>query len=100
MGWRTRVRQCRREQPSWTAESSFSYVAPPRSAYAQPFCKHRALSSIPGILACLGSMGHQRDGGAGGLAAGIAFPMVADLAAFDEFGCDRRDHQVVAIGTT
>ena len=42
-------------------------------------------------------MGRERDRGGGGLAAGVAFPMVADFAAFDEFRHQRSHHPIAAM---
>ena len=39
----------------------------------------------------------ERDRGCGMQSAGVAFPMMADFAAVDEFRHDRGDHQVAAM---
>jgi len=56
-----------------------------------------ALYQLFQLFGPLALIGCQRDRGAGGLAADVAFPVVANLAALDEFRCDRSDQQVVAM---
>lgn len=56
----------------------------------------RTMSSVAADFAGLVAV-TERDGAGGGLAAALARPMVADLAAFDELGHERRNHEVAAI---
>ena len=42
-------------------------------------------------------MSRERDGGGGAFPAAVAFPVVADFAAFDEFGQHGSDHRVAAV---
>ena len=79
----------------WTAETSMSYVLLPwKQAACSHTGKHRTLGPIPERAY---SMGRERDRGAGGLAASIAFPVMADFAALDELGHIGGNHHVAAV---